>query len=98
MDTRTITVDEVVRNTIRILREIRLPAEMSSAIGVPIEQAIRNLNLCVDAWEREAREAQIRAEEEARRAREEMPEPGMEPLVIMARDAGCPEEEAEHAD
>lgn len=107
---QTMTVEEVVRNTIGILNGIQVPAGLSSAIGVPVEQAIHNLNLCVDAWEREAREAQVRAMEEAMAAqqareaekpedgREELPEPGMEPIILRPRDVGCPEEEADHAD
>lgn len=54
----TITVEQVVRETIGILGDIRVPASMTSEIAIPISRAISNLNACCDAWAREAAEAQ----------------------------------------
>ena len=89
-----ITVEQVVRETIGILGDIRVPASMTNEIAVPISKAICNLNACCEAWAREAseenmakdpaalfsgRDGQEIAEDDIQL--EVLPEPGMEPLM-----------------
>lgn len=88
-----ITVEQVVRETIGILGDIRVPASMTNEIAVPISKAICNLNACCEAWAREAAEntakepemlfsgldGQEIAEDDIQL--EMLPEPGMEPLM-----------------
>lgn len=54
MERKSITVEEVVKNTIAELRRISVPAELIEEIGIPVSMAIRNLKACVAAWEQEA--------------------------------------------
>lgn len=53
MEQQTYTVEQVVRETIRILGGIMIPVSMVDTIGMPIKQAIHNLEACCEAWEKE---------------------------------------------
>lgn len=63
----TITVEQVVNETIGILSNVRIPAtlpvEVYQEIRTPIIQAISNLNACCDAWKRDAAIASQQAQE-----------------------------------
>ena len=85
-----ITVEQVVRETIGILGDIRVPASMTSDIAIPISKAISNLNACCDAWARDAAEEQTAKgglfPEDKEITKDDIqleiePEPGMEPLM-----------------
>ena len=93
-----ITVEQVVRETIWILGDIRVPASMTNDIAIPISKAITNLNACCEAWAREAAESAEKKQEtlfpglEGQEITEEdirleiEPEPGMEPLMPPKED------------
>lgn len=53
MESRTMTAEEVVKITINGLSRIQVPAALIQQIGIPIANAINNLNLCMECWERE---------------------------------------------
>ena len=67
---KTITVEQVVNETIRILGDIRVPVALMNEIVAPVQQAISNLNACMDAWARDA----------AAQADQEEPEITIEPV------------------
>lgn len=56
MERKTMTVEDVVKRVITDLGALRIPAEMIDEIGIPVAQAIRNLKLCVAAWDAEKAE------------------------------------------
>lgn len=58
MERKSVTVEEVVKNTIMELGRIRVPAELIEEIGIPVSVAIRNLRACVEAWARDAAAAE----------------------------------------
>ena len=62
-----ITVEQLVRETIRILGNVRIPVtvpvEVHQEIRTPIIQAISNLNACCDAWARDEENGQQEAAE-----------------------------------
>jgi len=63
MEQNTVTVEEVVRATIEILNDIRVPVGLVNEVGIPVARAVQNLNRCIEAWEREeAEQARKRAE------------------------------------
>lgn len=43
------TVEDVLKVTADILREIQLPVELSEQIGIPVMRAIHNIDACVQA-------------------------------------------------
>ena len=64
-----ITVEQVVRETIGILKGIEVPVAMLERIGIPVNRAVKNLEACCEAWAREEAKAAEPAEgEEARDA------------------------------
>lgn len=63
------TVEEVVMETIMILKGIEVPVAMLDKIGIPVNRAVKNLEACCEAWAREESKAAEPAEgEEARDA------------------------------
>ena len=60
---RTITTDEAVFQTINILSRIQVPARLVREIGIPISQAISNLEACMEAWAREENEERMTVSE-----------------------------------
>ena len=48
---KKMTIEEVVKATINNLKGIPIPAYLSEAVGTPILQSVRNLQMCVDAIE-----------------------------------------------
>lgn len=46
-----LTVEQVLGITANDLRRISVPVELSESIGVPVANAIRNLQACVNALE-----------------------------------------------
>lgn len=74
---KAMTVEEVVHDVIAELSGIRVPAGMIDDIGIPVSRAIRNLRLCVEAWEREARAAGQDPGEDGAPAIELFPEEGV---------------------
>ena len=62
------TVEEVLRETQKVLREINVPVGLIDQIAAPINGAINNLQLCLDAFEKQKQDEQqqaAQAEEEA---------------------------------
>lgn len=53
-----VTVKQVVEETIKLLNGINVPAEKIREIGIPIMQAVENLNMCISAWESDQAEQQ----------------------------------------
>lgn len=54
MDTgknETITIRQAVDTTISLLGCIAVPRYLNSQIGIPIDQAISNLQACIHAWD-----------------------------------------------
>ena len=94
---------QVIQTTIGVLSEISVPVRLKAQIADPIDGAINNLAIVLQMiqMEEEANANARRQEEEPETVEreigsgeEELPEPGMEPLVLMAKNAGHPEEEA----
>ena len=48
---QTLTVEQVLNLTANDLRRINVPVELCESIGVPVANAIRNLQACVNALE-----------------------------------------------
>ncbi len=92
--------EQVIQATIGVLSEISVPVRLKKQIADPIDGAINNLAIVLQMFqaEKEANEKHQEepeaVEREISEEEEEMPEPGMEPLVLMAKDVGHPEEEA----
>ena len=51
---RNLTVGEVVEMTIRTLSNISVPVSLMGQIGLPISQAVNNLQKIQEAWKKEA--------------------------------------------
>ena len=45
------TVKEVIKLTVNQLGRIAVPRYLNKQIGIPIDQAIDNLNACIEAWD-----------------------------------------------
>ena len=73
---RTITTDEAVFQTINILSRIQVPARLVREIGIPISQAISNLEACMEAWAREENEERMKAAQDGKSAAKLFPEEG----------------------
>lgn len=58
MERKMMTVEDVVKKVIAELGVVKIPAELIDEIGIPVAQAIRNLKMCVEAWAREAENAE----------------------------------------
>ena len=71
---RTITTDEAVFQTINILSRIQVPARLVREIGIPISQAISNLEACMEAWAREENEERMKAAQDGKSAAKLFPE------------------------
>lgn len=50
---KEMTIEEVLEITIRNLKGIQIPVEMSESIGARVLGCIRNIQMCVDAIERQ---------------------------------------------
>lgn len=93
--------EQVIQATIGVLSEISVPVRLKAQIADPIDGAINNLAIVLQMIQVE-KEANAQRQEEAPETiereisseEEELPEPGMEPLVLMAKDVGHPGEEA----
>lgn len=73
----TMTVEDAMNITARMLSEIKIPVGMMQQVGVPIERAIVNINECVKAleeskarYEAEKEEAETESEEETEESAE----------------------------
>ena len=64
----TMTIENVLRATVKLLEGIKIPVSMSEEVGVPVLRSIGNLNACVSAIEKSREEAQVKAEEEKKEA------------------------------
>ena len=51
METKRITIAEVLRITVSTLQNINIPAALIEQIGMPIAGSIRNLQECLNAIE-----------------------------------------------
>ena len=71
---RTITTDEAVFQTINILSRIQVPARLVREIGIPISQAISNLEACMEAWAREENEERMKAAQDGKAPEKLFPE------------------------
>lgn len=60
---KPMTVREVIEVTIRELSRVMIPANMVREIGVPVSNAIHNLEMCRDAIDREMAQAAPAADE-----------------------------------
>ena len=70
-----VTVRDVIEGTINLLGSIAVPRNLNGQIGIPIDQAINNLQECINAFDR--------ADEAARQAKaQEEPEEEPEGEVI----------------
>lgn len=65
------TAEELVRIVVRDLSGIRVPVSMAAEIGMPVAEAVKKLQLCLDAWEKSAAEHARRQAEAAKPAEEE---------------------------
>ena len=45
------TVEEVIKVTVRLLGEIQIPVTMIDQVGAPIRAAVNNLNACLNAMQ-----------------------------------------------
>lgn len=61
---QTLTIEEVLQITVRNLKSISIPVELSDSVGVKICGSIQNLMNCLDAFERERMERAEQATEE----------------------------------
>lgn len=52
-DTINLTIKDVVEMTVNELSDLSVPVGMIESIGIPISRAIRNLNACLDAMEKQ---------------------------------------------
>lgn len=48
----TMTVREALTATIKLLGDISVPRYLNDSIGIPIDDAINNIRICIDAMER----------------------------------------------
>jgi len=51
-----LTIEEVLKITIKGMKEIEIPVTMVEKIGIPVSRAIHNLEECVIAIERDSKE------------------------------------------
>lgn len=49
MEEKKYTVAEVLDMTVKMMREIHIPVELSVTVGIPIAQCIGNLLKCTEA-------------------------------------------------
>ncbi len=54
----TMTVKEALQITVNLLGNIAVPRSLNAQIGVPIDQAIGNLQQCIEAIEKNERKAE----------------------------------------
>lgn len=59
------TIKTAIEITVNLLGNIAVPRNLNETVGIPIDSAIANLNMCLDA---------IRQDEEAQQAKEEKTE------------------------
>lgn len=57
METKVMSVAEVLRITVDILSNITVPVGLMNQIAVPVNNAIQNLMQCIDAEEAAEKEA-----------------------------------------
>lgn len=50
-ENETMTVREVISVTMKLLGEIQVPVAFIRQIGIPINDAINNLQMCINAYE-----------------------------------------------
>ena len=58
------TIKQVLEITVSSLGNIAVPRALNQQIGLPIDQAIANLQLCIDALEKNETEAKNKEEQE----------------------------------
>lgn len=58
------TVLEVLKETIDVLNNLRIPMNEMETIGFPVANSISNIRACVDAMERTEAEVKMKAEQE----------------------------------
>ena len=58
------TIKQVLEITVSSLGNIAVPRALNQQIGLPIDQAIANLQLCIDALEKNETEAKNKKEQE----------------------------------
>lgn len=63
-----LTVEDVLKVTIKMLESIKIPAVMVDEVGIPVARSIGNLNACLNALE------QANKEKEDENGRETDPE------------------------
>jgi small basic protein len=61
------TVEQVIGIVIGTLSGIRVPAELTEEIGIPVLRSIQNLRECLRAYEQSAAEQAKAAKDEAER-------------------------------
>lgn len=59
------TVEEVLRMTVNMLGGILVPASLSEQIARPIFESIRNIQLCINTFEKADAEAQEEPKDDA---------------------------------
>lgn len=60
----TMTVYDLVKETIRMMEGIAVPVGLMDSIGAPIRASIGNLRACLDAWDRDNAQKAAAAEEQ----------------------------------
>ncbi len=60
----TMTVYDLVRETIRMMEGIAVPVGLMDSIGAPIRASIGNLRACLGAWDRDNAQKAAAAEEQ----------------------------------
>ena len=59
-----ITIEQAIRMTVNMLNGIQVPVSMAKQIGVPVQNAIENLEACLNALDK-AKEKQVETDEPA---------------------------------
>ena len=90
------TVLQALKITVNNLGGIAVPRALNEMIGIPIDNAIGNLNACIEALERDEAERRAKQEEEDKIAN--MSEEEKEALILHAEKCfGNPAEGEDHA-